>query len=111
MNKIAHFCSMSFQTITENHIALFKNIVGENFLFLSKEEKSKYASDHTEDFFFLPEIVLQPANENEVSEILKICNQNLIPVTIGNILAGGIIIPFIYYNAHIKPLQSRLRQM
>lgn len=31
---------------------------------------------------------------------------NIIPVTIGNILAGAIIIPFVYYSAHIKPLNK-----
>lgn len=31
---------------------------------------------------------------------------NIFPVTIGNIIAGAIIIPFVYYTAHIKPLKN-----
>lgn len=32
--------------------------------------------------------------------------QNIIPVTIGNIISGGIIVPFVYYSAHIQPLNE-----
>ncbi|NLJ79225.1 MAG: formate/nitrite transporter family protein [Tissierellia bacterium] len=32
---------------------------------------------------------------------------NLIPVTLGNIVGGGIIIPAVYYTAHILPLENR----
>ena len=34
---------------------------------------------------------------------------NLIPVTIGNVIAGAIIIPVVYYAAHIKPLNDMSR--
>ncbi|NLY14470.1 MAG: formate/nitrite transporter family protein, partial [Gammaproteobacteria bacterium] len=37
---------------------------------------------------------------------IDIFTLNIIPVTIGNILAGGIMIPFVYYNAHIQPLKD-----
>lgn len=33
---------------------------------------------------------------------ISIFMQNIIPVTVGNIIGGGIIIPFVYYLAHIK---------
>lgn len=32
--------------------------------------------------------------------------QNIIPVTIGNIIAGALIIPLVYYSAHIRPLNN-----
>lgn len=37
---------------------------------------------------------------------LSMWTQNIIPVTIGNVIAGGIMIPFVYYMAHIKPLSE-----
>ncbi len=42
---------------------------------------SKYASDHTEDLVFYPQIVLKPENTNEVSEIMRYCNENDLIVT------------------------------
>ncbi|HLV42744.1 MAG TPA: FAD-linked oxidase C-terminal domain-containing protein [Brumimicrobium sp.] len=45
------------------------------------EDLDKYGRDETEDLLFLPQLVLKPSNTQEVSEILKYCNENKIPVT------------------------------
>lgn len=70
----------------------FKKIVGEKYVFVEKETLDHYAHDETEDLHYLPDLVLKPADANEISQIMKICNQYKIPVTPrggGTGLSGG----------------------
>jgi glycolate oxidase len=41
----------------------------------------KYGRDETEDLLFPPHIVLRPSKTEEISAILRYCNENKIPVT------------------------------
>lgn len=80
------------QKLTPSHIESFKKIIGANYVFLDEETLHYYASDQTEQLVFKPEVVLKPASAKEISEILKTCNENLIPVTPrggGTGLSGG----------------------
>lgn len=45
------------------------------------DDLNKYGRDETEDLLFLPHLVLKPSNTQEVSEILRYCNEHKIPVT------------------------------
>lgn len=70
----------------------FKNIVGDRFVFVEEEVLHHYAHDETEDLHFLPDVVIKPGTAEEISAILKICNQHKIPVTprgAGTGLSGG----------------------
>lgn len=70
----------------------FKNIVGEKYMFYDKESLYNFSHDETEHLSYLPDLVLKPATANEISDILKICNQYRIPVTprgAGTGLSGG----------------------
>jgi glycolate oxidase len=58
-----------------------EKIVGSSFIFSDQETLNHYGHDETEDFVFPPNVVLKPANAQEISEILKIANQYKIPVT------------------------------
>src|SRR5678809_550474 len=74
------------------HIQAFKNIVGESGVFVEEEILNKYAHDETEDLHFLPDVVVKPSDAEEISAILKLCNQYKIPVTprgAGTGLSGG----------------------
>jgi glycolate oxidase len=74
------------------HIEAFKKIVGEKYVFVDEEVLQAYAKDQTEDLHFLPDIVIKPENAQQISAILKICNQYRIPVTPrggGTGLSGG----------------------
>src|SRR5690242_12588294 len=74
------------------HIDAFKKIVGEQYVIVDEEVLSNYAHDETEDLHFLPDVVLKPANTEQISAILKICNQHKIHVTprgAGTGLSGG----------------------
>jgi glycolate oxidase len=70
----------------------FRKIAGEQFVFVEDEVLQHYSHDETEDLHFLPDVVIKPRTAEEISAILKICNQYKIPVTprgAGTGLSGG----------------------
>jgi glycolate oxidase len=75
-----------------DYLEQFRNIVGASYVFIDEEVLNQYASDETEDLHFLPDIVIKPASAEEISRILKLCNEYRIPVTprgAGTGLSGG----------------------
>jgi glycolate oxidase len=85
------------QNLTSEHIELFKNICGEENLLTSSEDLQEYARDETENLHFLPGVVLKPRTADEISRLLKICNEDKIPVTprgAGTGLSGGALAHF-----------------
>jgi glycolate oxidase len=80
------------KSLAVEHLEAFRQIAGESFVFVDEEVLNNYAHDETEDLHFLPDVVIKPANAEEISAILKICNQYKIPVTprgAGTGLSGG----------------------
>src|SRR6266498_4354845 len=78
--------------LTSRHIGEFRNILGEKYVLIDEESLHNYSHDETEDLHFLPDVVLKPRTAEEISAILKICNQDKIPVTprgAGTGLSGG----------------------
>ena len=70
----------------------FKKIVGEQYILLDNESLVNYGQDQTEHLLYKPAIVLKPGTAEEISDILKLCNQHLIPATprgAGTGLSGG----------------------
>lgn len=79
-------------SIAEQAIDSFKNIVGAHQVVLDEDTRYEYGHDKTEDYQFMPDVVVKPGSPEEVSEILKVCNQHKIPVTprgAGTGLSGG----------------------
>ena len=75
-----------------HYVNSFKNIVGDNYVFVDEESLNNYAHDETENLHFLPDLVIKPRSAKEISEIMIICNANKIPVTprgAGTGLSGG----------------------
>ena len=75
-----------------NYIDLFKKIAGDSFVFADEESLNNYAHDETENLHFLPDIVIKPRSANEISAIMRLCNEHKIPVTprgAGTGLSGG----------------------
>ena len=68
-----NFNTEAFQKLT--------TIVGENYIFTDAETLMHFGHDETEDLSFPPQVVLKPANAQEISEILKVANQYKIPTT------------------------------
>lgn len=74
------------------YIDKFKTIVGDNHVFADTESLNNYAHDETENLHFLPDIVIKPRSANEISEIMKLCNEHKIQVTprgAGTGVSGG----------------------
>ena len=69
------------QNLHPEIIKELEKIVGSDYLFLDEETRNHYGHDETEDYVFPPNVVLKPANAQEVSEIIKVANTHKIPVT------------------------------
>ncbi|MCP2598076.1 FAD-binding protein [Candidatus Aminicenantes bacterium AC-335-L06] len=65
--------------INKKIIRQLKKIVGSEWVYEEIEKRICYSYDATR-LEYLPEIVIKPASEEEISQILKIANQNLIPI-------------------------------
>ena len=70
----------------------FQAIVGEEYVIVDPEKRFDYSHDETEDYSFLPDVVLRPGSAEEISQVMKLCNEQGIPVTPrggGTGLSGG----------------------
>jgi glycolate oxidase len=73
-------------------VEAFRAIVGESYVSVDREVLQHYSHDETEDLHYLPDLVIKPRTAEEISAILKICNQYKIQVTprgAGTGLSGG----------------------
>jgi glycolate oxidase len=83
---------MNYKKTDTADIAFFATALGSENVLTDAEELARCASDHTEDFIFLPDVVLQPHDTDQVSAILRYCNEQNICVTPrggGTGLSGG----------------------
>jgi glycolate oxidase len=81
-----------FGKLTPQILQDFEKIVGAAYIFTDDKNRDTYSRDHTEDYSFLPDVVLKPRTAQEISQIMKICNANILPVTprgAGTSLSGG----------------------
>jgi glycolate oxidase len=70
----------------------FKSICGNQYVLTDEQSLADYGHDETENLLFLPDIVIRPRTAEEISEVMKICNEHKIPVTprgAGTGLSGG----------------------
>lgn len=82
----------NFGKLNSELITSLTAITGQDRSIIDSEKLKDYGKDHTEDLVFPPELVLIPANTEEVAQIVKICNQHRIPLTsrgAGTGLSGG----------------------
>jgi glycolate oxidase len=87
---------MNYNKVDQKVLDQLKNICGEENVIVDKEKLVDYTHDEYPWFeeTYYPEVVVKPQNEKQVSEILKLANQNLIPVTprgAATGLAGGCV--------------------
>ena len=78
--------------IIQSQLDDFIKICGEKNVLTLENEMERYSHDETEHLKFTPGVVLKPRTAEEISEILKICNRDRIPVTprgAGTGLSGG----------------------
>lgn len=87
MTEVETYSSVTIEIVNE-----LKTIVGEKYVLVDEETLSNYAHDETENLHFPPEVVVKPRTTEEISRIMKLCNEQLIPVTprgAGTGLSGG----------------------
>ncbi|NJN41799.1 MAG: FAD-binding protein [Flammeovirgaceae bacterium] len=73
-------------------IEQLSSIVGKDFVIVDSEKRKEYGQDKTEDYSFLPDVVVKPRTPEEISTTLLLCNAHRIPVTprgAGTGLSGG----------------------
>lgn len=83
---------MAYQKITADILTRITAIVGDTFVITGGDEMQRYSHDETEDLRYCPEVVVKPNTPEQVSALLKLCNDNLISVTprgAGTGLSGG----------------------
>jgi len=83
---------MSYNKITPDVLASIKQIVGDGEVITSRDGLEEYSHDETEDLVYYPDVVVKPQSPQEVSALLALCNEKLIPVTprgAGTGLSGG----------------------
>ena len=83
---------MEFNKITAELLSAINAIVGDDAVITQHENMQKYSHDETEDLTYYPEVVVKPGSPEEISVLMKLCNQYLIPVTprgAGTGLSGG----------------------
>ncbi len=65
--------------VNSQDVEFFKNIVGSENIYSDKAHLIAYSYDATRNRFE-PDLVIFPRNENDISKILKYCNEKRIPV-------------------------------
>lgn len=80
--------------IASKHIDQLRRIVGKDSVLTSKEDLVAYSYDATALWSHMPDVVVLPVNAEQISSILKLANDNKIPVTPrggGTNVSGGSI--------------------
>jgi len=83
---------MEYNKISFPLLAAIKTIVGADAVITQQADLEKYSHDETEDLVYYPEVAVKPQTPEQVSALMKLCNENLIPVTprgAGTGLSGG----------------------
>ena len=91
---------MDFNALTPELLVAFEGIVGPAHVLTAQRAEAAatadayadYGRDHTEDLHFAPDVVLRPADADEISQILRLCHAHRVPVTprgAGTGLSGG----------------------
>ncbi len=84
--------SRKFNKITAETVTALKEISGEANVLTEKFDLEPYSHDETEDLIYYPEVAVKPSTTAEISEIMKYCHDNDLPVTSrggGTGLSGG----------------------
>ncbi|SHM05891.1 FAD-binding oxidoreductase [Chitinophaga sp. CF418] len=83
---------IDFAKVNTRHLEAFREIVGAAHVIVDSESLDNYAHDETEDLHYLPEVVLKPDTTEQLSRIMRLCQQEGLPVTPrggGTGLSGG----------------------
>jgi glycolate oxidase len=77
-----------FNNITASFIEALRVLAGTSHVSVQSDILEKHGRDFTKDLYFPPDVVVTPRNTEEVSKIMAICNEHLIPVTVQGARSG-----------------------
>jgi glycolate oxidase len=87
-----------YNKVSDEHFKKFKEIVGEKFIFKDYEIRWTYAfGGSIFNKNWIPDLIIVPQNSKQISEVLKLANEQLIPVTprgSGTSLSSGSLSPY-----------------
>ena len=74
---------MKYNKITQEIIDELTEILGKKNVILDKEKMETYSHDETpvEQYANMPEVVVTPTTAEQIAEIVKLANSELIPIT------------------------------
>ncbi|NBB88581.1 MAG: FAD-binding protein [Bacteroidetes bacterium] len=84
----------SYAKVQEKDVLKFREILDEKRIKRDESSLIDHSKDETEDISILPEVVLEPKSSDEISKIMRHCQDAHIPVTVrgaGTGLSGGAI--------------------
>jgi len=87
---------MQFNKVTDSIIKELQDMIGIGNVIVDEEKMEMYSHDETSDKLWekMPEVVVKPENAEQIAEIVKLANRELIPITPrggGSGLAGGAV--------------------
>lgn len=83
---------MKYSQPDSNDIDALKAICGAENVFVDEESLEKYGQDETENLVYKPTVVVRPQTPEQISEVVKLCNEKNIALTprgAGTGLSGG----------------------
>lgn len=83
---------MNFNIVNEAFIKQLISIAGEQYVLFDEKAFKEYGHDETEDLVFYPEVVVVPRTPEEIAAVLRLCNEQNVPLTprgAGTGLSGG----------------------
>ena len=85
-----------YNKIDDEIIQRLKEIVGDQYVSSDSEKMEPYSHDEVadEEYAHMPEVVVKPKTTKEISEIVRLANERMIPITprgAGSGLSGGAV--------------------
>ena len=71
----------NYKRLAQNDIEFFISVISKEYVLTDAASIEKFSRDETDGVQFPPEVVLKPATPQQISAILKYCNENQIPVS------------------------------
>lgn len=74
----------NYNSVTPEFIDELKTLLGEKYVKTDADTLDRYKTDEEADerCFHLPDVVVIPANAEEIAGVVKMCNKYLIPLTV-----------------------------
>ena len=72
---------MNYNRINDEFVSRLKSVIDDKRVLLDNETLIEYGHDETEDLSYPPEVVVKPETTEEVSAVVKLCNEFNVPLT------------------------------